>query len=194
MQWLKKHKRSTGTAAALFLILVFWALSYGGDSQLAKVQELKKQLTSEEAKKLAPEQRRELWKQFNEQVKQLSPDQRRELGKEAQRAFDDKLRKFFAMSKTQQRTELDREIDRMEAARKKWEQNKQKGGGKGPGTNGPGAQGKGKSLDPQQREHARKQRLEHTTPEHRAMMAEHSRLLKQRREQRGMPPMGGKGR
>ena len=59
MQWIKKHKRVTGTvtATSLFLLL-FWVLqSFGGDSQLAKVQELKKQLSGEQAKKLPPEQR-----------------------------------------------------------------------------------------------------------------------------------------
>src|SRR5207245_9494867 len=134
MQWIKKHKRVTGTVTAVSLfLLLFWVLqSFGGDSQLAKVQELKKQLSGEQAKKLPPEQRRELWKKFNEEVKQLSPEQRRALAKEREQAMTGKFKKFFALSKAQQRSELDRDIDRMEAARKKGDQ-------KGFGTNGPGA-------------------------------------------------------
>src|SRR5262245_58376880 len=194
MQWIKKHKRLTGTVAALsLLILFFWALqSFGGDAQMARVQELKKQLSGEQAKKLAPEQRRDLWKKFNEEVKQLSPAQRRTLAKEREQAMAGKLKNFFALSKAQQRSQLDRDIDRMEAARKKGDQ-------KGFGTNGPsgaggGPGGKGKGLDAQQREHLRKERLEQTSPEFRAMSGEYFRLLRERREQRGVPPGKGPGR
>ena len=35
--------------------------------ELARVQELKKQLSGEQAKKLAPAQRRELWKKLNDE-------------------------------------------------------------------------------------------------------------------------------
>jgi hypothetical protein len=194
MTWIKEHKRMTGTlAAVLLLVLTWWALSYGGDGRLGKVQDLRSQLRGEAGKKLAPEQRRDLWKQLNEEMKQLSPEQRRTLAKQQERAMTEKFKRFFSQSKAQQRAELDADINRMEAARKKFEQNK-KSGSNGVAGNGPGGKGKGppggKSLDPQQREHMRKERLEQTTPELRAMTSEYFRMLKERREQRGLPPSG----
>jgi uncharacterized membrane protein len=199
MAWIKEHKRTTGTVTAVLLfLLMWWALSYGGDGQLAKVQDLRNQLRGDAGKKLAPEQRRDLWKQLNDEMKQLSPEQRRTLAKQQNRAMTEKFKKFFSQSKSQQLAQLDADINRMEAARKKWEQNK-KSGSSGFGGNGPGGAGKGpaggKSLDPQQREHMRKERLEQTTPELRAMTSEYFRMLKDRREQRGLPPSGkGPGR
>ena len=106
MQWIKKHKRLTGTvaAASLFFLLFLVLRSFGGDAQLAKVQELKKQLSGEQAKKLAPAQRRELWNKLNDEVKQLSPEQRRTLAKEREQAMAGKLKNFFALSKAQPRS------------------------------------------------------------------------------------------
>jgi hypothetical protein len=183
MQWVKKHKKLS-TAVVLLLLLILWLFGpFAGDPQLAKVHALREQLRGEDAKKLTPEQRRDLWKQFGQEMKQLSPAQRQELAKDGQRAFENKVKNFFALPKKDQIAHLDQEINRQEATRKKWDQ---KQAGKGPG--GP-AKGfaKGPSADPQQREHRRKERLEHTTPEQRAMFSEYARLLKERRQQRGLP-------
>jgi hypothetical protein len=183
MQWLKKHK-NLSTAVVLLLLLVLWLFgAFAGDPQIAKVHALREQLRGEEAKKLTPEQRRDLWKQFGQEMKHLSPAQRHALSKDSQRGFENKIKSFFALPKKEQLAHLDQEINRQEAMRKKWEQKKP---GKGPGGPGKGFS-KGPSADPQQREHRRKERLEHSTPEQRAMFSEYARLLKERRQQRGLP-------
>lgn len=190
MQWLKKHKKQAA-AVLLLLLLALWVFnSFAGDPQLAKVHELREQLSGDNGKKLTPEQRRELWQQFGDAMKQLSPEQRQQLRQDGQRTFENRVKNFFALPKKDQIAHLDQEINRQEAARKKWDA--QKKSGKGPGGSGFGkgagfGKGPGKaSGDPQQREQRRKQRLEQTTPEQRAMFSEYARLLSERRKQRGL--------
>jgi len=123
MEWLKKHKRwAMALAGLLVLGLGAWAFqSLAGDPQLARVKELQKQLRGEEARNLDPEQRKELWQQLREQMKELTPEQRQVLRKERQQAFAKTLNDFFALSPEEREAYLDKQIDRMEEARQRWQ-------------------------------------------------------------------------
>jgi len=174
----KKKRRRWTLVAVLVLGLLGIGLYYylRPDPQMIRVQYLRRQLTGEKARDLTPEQRRELGRELGEEIRQLSPEQRRELAKERQRGFREQVERFFKLSKKEQFARLDEQIDRMDAARRSAGTN---GGPAGPtGNRGP--------TSPEDREHRRRQRLDETTPEDRALFAEYFQQLKNRRQQRGM--------
>jgi uncharacterized membrane protein len=186
MKLFRNRKQLTAGLTLLVILLVgVWAFGYyRRHQQLARAHELRQQLTGEAGRKLPPDQRRELWKKYGQEVKQLSPEQRRDLTKDRREAVLAKLQKFFQMSKKERTVALDADIDRME----KWRKQRDSGAGGGPG--GPGAKGGGPPRDAQDRERMRRQRLDETTPEERALRAEYFKLLNQRRQQRGLTPTG----
>jgi hypothetical protein len=190
MKLLRNRKRLAGALAVLMLFLLgVWAFGhYQRGRHLAQVQELRQQLAGEAGRKLSADQRRELRRRFGEELKQLSPDQRRDLTKDRRDAMRDKLRKFFQLSKMDRTAALDSAIDRMEKGRK------QRDSGTVGAATGPGPKGGWGSRSPQERERLRKLWLDATTPEERAQRAEYFRQLSQRRQQRGLSPMGFPGR
>src|SRR5262245_44142408 len=172
MEFLRKQKRFLGAAAIALLlclaVLLYWRLR--PDPKLAQARELGKQLAD---RGLSAEQRRELGKQFRDQVKGLSADQRSELFKDRRKAFEDRIAGYFKKSRQEQIAQLDEDIDRMNQFRGP------RGAG-GPMNNaGPGGSAEDRDL-------RRRQRLDQTTPEQRAQMAEYFKQLNDRRRQRGL--------
>src|SRR3712207_6656419 len=88
------------------------------ERQVTKVKDLRDQLTGEAGRKLSPEQRREAWQQFRQEAEKLSPQQREALWADQRKASREKLDRFFKLPARERMVELDREINRMEAARK----------------------------------------------------------------------------
>lgn len=194
---------------ALVLLLLLLGVSsaaryFGDDPAIARARALRAELTSEAVRSRPAEERRERWRQYGEQLKQLKPEQRDQLDEERRLAYHKQLELHFRLPRPEQAAHLDREIDRMEAARKRWQaaQAQRAVGGAStagpPGGRGPGgpAAGPGSRQPPsaEERERRRKDRLDRTTPEQRARMAEYRKQLEVRRKERGLPASSWPGR
>jgi hypothetical protein len=188
---VEKPVKSKAKRVALALILLLfaaaaWGFWLRGDPQLAKVMALRDQLEG-----ATRDQRRELWGQMREEMSKLSPEARESLFADRRKEWEARERKrmneFFAMSHEAQIASLDKDIDRFERRRKAWEERQAQGNGTpgaqgGPG--GPGGRGwGGNSGDSLQRA---KNYLNNTTPEDRAERGEHRRMMRERRQQRGL--------
>jgi hypothetical protein len=161
--------------ALLLLFLIFYRLRHG-DPQLAKVEKLRQQMASEETRKLSLEQQRELRRQFGREVQKLAPADRQKLFAERQRRSRERLQNYFSLPRQQQIAMLDEDINRMERMRQQ--------AGNQSGQNPPqGGRGPSSAED---RDRRRRDRLDQTTPEDRAMFAEYFSQLRARRQQRGM--------
>jgi HAMP domain-containing protein len=194
-------------AVALLLLLAGVAAWFFRANPVERVRQLGQKLAS---KDLSADERKAIGKQFREEIKQLTPQQRKELRADRQKKMEDKLAALFKLPKDQQLKELDKDIDRMQNARKRW-QDKQGGfgaggpgagpgiagglGGNAGGRNGQsgaaGAGGSGgagglQSKSPEQREAFRQTMLDNTSPQFRGQMAEYRQMLGNRMQQRGM--------
>jgi predicted transcriptional regulator len=183
MSIFENSKRLAFTAGLLLLIAAgigaYWYLR--PDPQFVKVMELREQLTSEEARKLPREQRRALWTEFRQEVAKLTPEQRRQLWADRANRFQERLEKFAKASPKERTAMLDEQIKRQEDFRRN------------AANQGLNRANWGGSATPEDREQRRRQWLDNTTPEQRAVMAEFRQQLQQRRQQLGLPssPWGG---
>jgi hypothetical protein len=190
----RRRRRWLLALIALLLLLVAVG-TYGsvrGRGDVAKVRQLRNELFA--SKGATPEQRKATVEQFRQEMRKLSPDQRSELFTAGQKQAIARLDAYFAMSPAEKRRHLDGAIDRMEQR------------GKERSTRPPGAGGSGRRpggdrpRSAEEVEKRRKDRLDRTTPEQRALMdqlrAKGERFrndLNQRRAQRGLPPANGRG-
>jgi hypothetical protein len=166
---------------------------------------------SDEQRRAAFSEMRTAYEQLTPEQRDQLRDRRR---REWERRENERLKAFFAMSKEEQLKQLDREIDRQEQWRKEREQRRrngdanQRGGGNrgggppggfagGPGGGGPGGRGgdggfgRGGGGDRGGRTGAdmnerRQQYLNSTTAEQRARRSEYGRMMRERRQQRGL--------
>jgi hypothetical protein len=187
MSFFRTRKRRLAAAAALLLLLLLLgAVRFARtDPHVAKVQELRKQLAGDAGRRLTEQQRREGWRQLRDEMKQLTPRQRRELSAERRQRSTERLRRFAKMSKAERAAFLDAEINRMEALRRQWQNRAAGGRGAGGAGQGGGPGGRfGRSAE--DRERWRKERLDETTPEERALRADFFKALSDRRQQRGL--------
>ena len=194
-----KRKRRWKRSLVLLLLLL---LGYGTycmirpDPNLKKVKQLQAQFASAEAKAWTPEQRQEKGREMRAAMGRLSESQRQALGDEGRQAFQRELERYARMSPTEKARHLDEQINRSEQRRQQMAQRgpgtggPQPGGG-GPGGGGPGGGPRGPSSSPEEREKRRKERLDRTTPEFRALMDQYRRDMETRRRQRGLP-VGGR--
>src|SRR5205814_185050 len=141
-------------------------------------------------RQLPPEQRRELQTQFRQEVAKLSPAQRGQLGEGRRQQSRERLKQFFRLSRAEQKKYLDAEIKRMEARRQEMARN---GSGPPPGRAG-NAGGGPRAATPEQRDQRRRQRLDQTSPEDRALASEYFKQLAERRRQLGLPATSFRGR
>jgi hypothetical protein len=188
-------------------VLALAALSIGAyrhfrpDPRLAKIRELGSQLRTA-GRQIPGDERRQLGKELRDEMKKLTPEQRRELGKDRQERWRNQMKKFFEMSKEDQAGYLDRLIKQDEERRQRWQsrndnnpqaaeerrQRSQEQNANG----GPGGRGqRGGNGSPEDRESRRKQALDRSTPEDRAMRAEFRKMMQERRQQLGLPAQGG---
>jgi hypothetical protein len=104
---------SLATLLLLMIVAVVWYC--WPNQRLAAVKRLRAQLTGEAGRQLTPAQRRELGGQIRAKIRQLTPLERRELDNERR----EQLRRYFSLSKKDKIAYLDRQIQRMEAARRR---------------------------------------------------------------------------
>ena len=190
---LQDHKRLAMTVG----ILLFTASTVAGiwhfrrDPQQAKVQELTRQyreLTSETSRQLPPEERRTAWQAFGQEVQKLTPHQRQILFAERIKERQEAMKTYASLTKEDQIAWLDREINRRQEARQRREQssiNRPANANESAATSSPQA-----SASAAYRMLMRKLFLDDTTPEYRAQRAEYQKQMNERRQQRGLPPVG----
>jgi hypothetical protein len=179
MDFLARHKRLSWSSLFSFLLMVLWWL--WPDRRLEEVKALRAELFSDQSKKLPAEERKGKIEALRKANERLSPAQKQQLAKEGQQRFQHQLERYGKMTKKEQVAYLDDQIDRMKKAPPK-----SAGGQGGPG--GVNFAANKKSMSNTDREHLRKQRLDATTPEFRALMSQYRKDLQARMTARGVAP------
>lgn len=179
----------------LLIPLILWQAwrMVSSSRQLAKVRTLQGQMA--QAKDLKPEERQALFKDMRTAMNNLSPAQKKLLSSERQAKQIQELKNYVALSKAEQRKYLDSRINMMHQMTKA----NQGAGPMGPSggrngmgsANGPG--GSGGQRSPEQIEHAKRERLDHSSPEFRALNDRFRNDLTQRMRERGISPPPGRG-
>jgi hypothetical protein len=180
-----RTKKRAALIALALLLLGGGAWLLRADPQVAKVKQMRKELFSEEARKLPPEQRRQRWQEFAREQRKLTPGQRRELWAEARQQREKEIERYFTLSKAEKTRWLDERINRMEAMRRARQAS-------GAAAQRPPGQGR-TSLSAEERGKRRRGRLDQSTPEERARRDQLRKDFEARRRQRGLPPMSGPG-
>jgi hypothetical protein len=183
---MNKRKAAIGVGVVIVLAAIgAWAFGmFGGtDPAIAQLQELGKQAFDD---KLPESQRDQFRSQFRQQMGSLTEDQRRAFfdanRDQWQARSQERMNEFFKMSKADQQKRLDEIINRMSQPRNNQRQNAGQGGGRG------------SSMTEAQREERSKRRLDSTTPQGRAQMAQFRKMIDQRAAERGVKiPSGGGG-
>src|SRR5262249_12738076 len=139
----KNKKRMVLATAVVLLLAGCAAVWFLRSDPVEEVRQLRKELFSEEGKKLPPEERKEGFQKLASAMKSLTPQQRKELFAERQKKVSEDLDRFFKLSPAEQTAELDRRIDKMLEARKAWEDAGKGGPGGGKGFGGPWGKGFG---------------------------------------------------
>lgn len=169
---------------------------FRGDPEVARVQALAVQLRTE-TKDLPEDKRRELWGQFGEEIRKLSPDQRQALFADQRQRGEERarqeLKNFFALSPADRQKALDRQIDESERRAKERQKRNTQRAANGTGQRGGGGSGRGQNRTAEEKSARRNQMLDRSSPEDRAMRAEHRRLMDERRGQRGLPASPRRG-
>ena len=204
MSTRKKKLIGSGIAAFLLVGMVFLYQSYAASWQMDKVRQL-----AAEARDLPKDQAKEARSKVWAEAKKLSPEQRRELFAEEGRS---RMKAYFSLSREKKNEMLDAMIKRdlqRQAERKKQQAaaarsktgaakgnsaTAKAGGAQGKGQGGPGGGGGGRqNMSPEQRAAARRDRLDKSNPSDRAMRGEMAADMRARRQQLGLPAGGGRG-
>jgi hypothetical protein len=183
-------------AAVILLLLLSatgaWAMWTREDPQLTKVRDMLAQIED------APwDQRRKQFEGVRPEMEKLTEEQRDELRDERRQRWEEReaqeMKKFFAMPHEQQIAELDKQIDRMEAWRKKREKegdrrrggpnggNRFRGGGRSFGQD---ANGGNAAVDRSKRS------LDRRSADSRAQRDQYRRMMADRMRQRGIRGFG----
>jgi hypothetical protein len=187
------RKRRWYRLGALLLLLLLGFVTYRAvrpDPNLKKLKQLRADFAAH-GKEWTPDQRQEKGKQMRDAMAKLSPGQRDALAAEGRQRFQQELERYARMSAAEKKHYLDERIDRMEKMRQQFAQ-RNPGGTGGPGAFGAGPGGRGQGMSAEQREQRRKERLDLTTPEFRALMDQFRKDMNQRRQQRGLAMRGGR--
>jgi len=183
-------KRRVAIATIVMLVIGVggaWALGmfHRVDPKVAELEQMRTQMFAN--REMPREERRQQFGEFRQRMDSLSEDQRRQVWESGREQFQQfaaqRMDEFFALSREDQQKRLDEISDRMLERRKEREQNAQAGNNRG-GNRGQRWQ----SMTDAQRDAARKQRLDRTTPEMRASFSEFRRMMNERMEARGISP------
>ncbi|MDZ4656814.1 MAG: hypothetical protein SH868_04450 [Bythopirellula sp.] len=197
---MEKNKIYYGVTALVVLLFAAWAWGwfdagqYSDDPAIAELEKLRDENVAK-MKGLSDEQMRDQMREqrdgMREKMEGLSEEQRMAFFESSMpifmplmaKRFEEDYDKMMAMTPEEQRKEMDKRIDEMEA----------RGGPGGPG--GPGRGGR-PPMDAKKMDEIRKKMLDWTTPEQRSKFENGMRMMNERREERGlpaMPPFGGGG-
>lgn len=182
--------------AAIALVLAWWLGWFHEDPALAEVKAMQAQLENPD---LSEADFRTAMGQLREKMESLSEGSRRAAWENGRQVFErremTKIGRILAMPPQQRTKALDDEINSMERRRAQWQQranqaqaSNRPGGNQRPGS-GTGQSRRGAFQSDEQRISRLKNRLDRSTPERRAMRAEFTKMINQRRAERGLPPM-----
>ncbi len=188
-----------GTMLSALLLAAAWLLGwFSSNPAIAEVQQLQQKMADPNLKDA---DRQALREQMRAKMESLSPDARRavfEAGREVfEKRFESHVDQILTMSPAERNKALDADIDQMDKRAADFAKRQQAAGagGKAP----PGAQNGGKkgnrqpAVNDEQRLSRLRSRLDRGTPESCAKRAEYTRLIDDRRKQRGLPPMPPRG-
>ena len=176
------HKRRWFRVTSFLLMLVAIYGLYRAirpDPNLKKVKKLQEEFASA-AKDWTPEQRQQKGQEMRAAMNQLSPSQRDTLSAERQKKMQTDLEKYHAMSPTEKVRHLDEQINRQEQMRQQFAQRNPTGQQRQAGPPG------GASRSQEDRDKRRKESLDRTTPEFRALSDQFRKDMAARRGQRGL--------
>jgi hypothetical protein len=201
MKMTSRRKRFLTMGLILFLgwMIILIVQSSRASANMRKMKQLQSELFAKDTK-ISPEERKQKFDQLREVSKNLTTQQRQQLRNEGQKRQEDELRRYSQLSPKDKVNYLDQRINQMETMRKQNQGNngpQAKGNGPSgangpPGAKGPsngfgGRTGGGSTKSAEEREKARKQRLDNTTPELRALRNQFRQDMEKRRQQRGLP-------
>ena len=193
----EENKRALGVLTAVLLLATAvgaWRLgwfdggNYSDDPQVAEIEKERDEVFAN-IEQMTDEQRREQRRAMEQKASGLTPEQRMALFESsmplivplAAKRFEKEYDEFMAKSPEEQRKELDKRIDQMEAR-----------GGR-PGGGPPGGR---PEISKAKQDEIRKKMLDWTTPEQRAKFENGINMVNDRRKERGLPPVqrpGGGG-
>ncbi|MBA4107616.1 MAG: hypothetical protein C0485_17920 [Pirellula sp.] len=187
---MKRSEVSGIIAVAMLAVLVAWfygwfeGKDYSDDPQVAALEK-ERDANVDKLANMPEDQRRSQGEAFRKQMEGLTPDQRTAFMESSMavfvplmaKQFEKNYDEFMAKSPEEQRRELDKRIDEMEA----------RGGQGGPGRGGP------PNMDPKRMDEFRKKMLDYTTPEQRAKFDSGMQMFNDRRKARGLQPVGPPG-
>ena len=186
-------QRRVTIATVMILVTVFgsaWALGFfrGTDPAVAELQQLRDQMFVN--RDLPEAERRAAWENFRQRMDNLTDEQRDALRRDGRERFQQfaqlRMDEFFMLSPAEQQARLDEILDRMQERQRERGQNPNAGnrGNRG---------GRGRNLTDAQRDERRKRRLDRVDPKMRAQFSQFRRMLDDRAQQRGLPPLQGRG-
>jgi hypothetical protein len=167
-----------GLLLLLGSIPVYWWLR--PDPRLIQLQQLQRELASEQTRKLPIVEQYRLYQQFQQQSGDLSARQQRALHDERRQLVLEKIDTFLALPPDAQTSYLNAEIDRLVALRDLQEAEK---------ADQPQARrSRARAATKDQRERILKQQLDSTTPDQRAKLGQFYRQLADQLKARGYLP------
>ena len=192
----KSQRVVAGFVAIAVLVGGSWAFGLFGGGEDPEVLELKKarETVFADRDQMSDADRRAARDNLRQRIDNLSEDQRQAFfrdGREQMMArMTERMESFFELSPEEQLRELDRRVDEIIERRQQGDQaERRRGGGQGGGPR--------RNLTEAQRDERSKRRLDRTNPQLRAQLSEYRRLLNERLQERGQPPMErrpGRGR
>lgn len=197
--------RNKKTVVALLVVLGIGAVAYallpaGPDPDVVRVQQMQERLFDPNTK-MSDDERFKGFRELGEASRSLTDEQRMQVMRENPMAkrMRQSVVDYFNLPEKERVALLDKHIDEMEKMRKDFEKRMkerqaQGGGPGGPGGRGPGGPGgppRGPGGPGGDRNAMRKKMLDNTSPQERAMFSEYFEQMQQRRQERGLPPMGG---
>lgn len=175
---MKRNKTLVAVTAIGLAITGAWLLGWfdGKPSEVAELEKLRDENFARR-KEMSESDRQEARSEFRERVKELPEDQRKAFFESSMpvflKMFEYRVDQFLVMPPEQQKEELDKRIDQMQARREQGEQRKPP------------------SAD--QMDEFRKKMLDWTTPAQRAKFEKALGMLGERMEERGLDPLPGGG-
>jgi hypothetical protein len=188
---MPKFTRKQWLTLALVFVLLLTGVGlrfFREHARMERLRKLRDEAFSPAALQASPAERREKMEAFRKEQEKLSPAERKEIWADRRKEREKELERYHKMSKEEKAAFLDERIDQMEAMRAS-RQRMNGGSGQTPPQGGTTTENRGgwANLSQEDRERRRKEMLDSTTPEERALRDQFFKDMQARRAQRGLP-------